>query len=261
MGWFTKLKTRVLVGAGADAPLQASQPPLREQRLLPDWAPEEIDALLDAARYSRLCYATCEQYNAPLQSVVLAFDMNENQLLLDEFFPSPATGLIDTNLTLTLSTPVGALYLEVKVTQRVTFAGGPALVARVYSKGVHPDIRQSARVAFAKGQAPAIELLLPMTPLMRGHVVDLSPNGLLMCCPSARRPNLFTHKGECKVMFDEHFRLRANVRIQHARFIRKPFRHSMLRVAFCNLPADQKEQLAAFLVEFESATAHRHRAA
>lgn len=261
MSWFSKLKARVSISAGADVHAKALQPSTGQRRPRLEWTPTELSILSHAAKHSCLCYGVCDEYNASLQSVILGVDVDENQLLLDEFFPSPAMGLIDANLTLSLNTPTGALYLGITIVRRVAFAGGPALVAHITAKSTHQTVIQTATVAFAKDQAPAIELLLPMTPMMCGHVVELSPTGLSMYCAATRRPSLFTHSGECKITFSEHFRLKANVRIQHVAFSRKPFRHSLLRITFCSLPADQKEQLQAFLMEFKSAEEHCHRAA
>lgn len=263
MKWFNKLTARLLQPRD-DARQHSS---LRNWSLEPrpqaqlEWTPKEIGALLDAEKRSQLCYATCQEYNATLQSVILGFDLRGSQLLLDDFFPSPAAGVCDNKLTLSLPTVLGSLCLEVEIIERVTFSGGPALVAHISKKRVYPTGRPLARVAFCKDRAPAVELLLAMTPLMHGHVVNLSHSGLLMSCAVAQKPSLFTHHGACKIAFSEQFRLQANARVHHVSFHRKPFRHSLLRIEFYDLNTEQKDQLDAFIQQFEVTAEHSPQAA
>lgn len=254
MSWFKELKTRLLQAGKSQPERPSSRSWLLEARPQPQllWTTNEIGILLDAEKRSQLCYAISQEHNATLQSVILGFDLGGNQLLLDDFFPSPASGMGDNHLTLTLPTSLGALHLEVEIIERIRFGGDPALVARIHKKTLYPEGKGRSRIAFDKNQSPTIELLLAMTPLMHGHVLDLCQTGLLMSCAATQKPSIFTHHGTCKIVFTTHFCLSTKVRIRHLSFHRKPFRHSLLRVEFEHLDDEQKDQLAMFIRQFEN---------
>lgn len=263
MGWFDWLKVRIL---SEQAPLsleslslRSSNSAYRPQRL--HWTPEEVDALLTAEKHSHFCYATCPGHSATMQSVVLGFDLSSEQILLDQFFPTPASGLTDQILTVTLPTTAGTLSLDIDIKEKIVFAGSAALVANIQRKSLHKDQHQLRQVVFDKKHAPAIELLLPMTPLMSGHIVNLSEHALLMSCPARERPNLFTHDGECKIVLNDQVTFKARVRIKQVHFNRKPFRHNMVRLIFRDLSADQLEQLREFITQLGAVNGDVHWAA
>ena len=255
MSWFDKLKTLLLSGqtvAGIEPPGAHSLSLENSPKTHLDWSSQEIGALLAAEKSAHFCYASHPQYKSPLQSVILGFDLSNNHILLDEFFPCPASGLIDQILTLTLPTILGVLRLEMEISEKVILDGQAAFIAHIRNKAILQDRRQSSRVAFAKDQAPAIELLLPMSPLIHGQVIDLSDNGLLMAYPSPQKPDFFTHSGECKILFNEQFTFKALAKIKQVRFNRKPFRHNLLRISFCALEQEQKDQLQMFIHRYQS---------
>lgn len=263
MSWFNELKTRLLSAGKTQTERQSSNSWLLETRPQAqlEWTADEIGIVLDAEKRSQLCYAMCQEQSATLQSVILGFDLRGSQLLLDDFFPAPANGLCDKNLTLTLPASHGALHLEVTIIERIRFGRDPALVARINKKTLYPEGKGRSRITFEKSHSPTIELLLAMTPMMHGHVLELSPTGLLMSCGAAQKPSIFTHHGICNIAFTEQFNLRSKVRIRHLSFHRKPFRHSLLRVEFYDLNEEQKDQLAIFIRQFEVTTEQSHRAA
>lgn len=263
MGWFYRLKARIL---SEQAPLSLESPPLRPhdsayrpQRL--HWNPQEVDALLIAEKHSRLCYATCPGHSVTMQSVVLGFDLSNEQILLDQFFPTPASGLTDQILTVTLPTAAGILYLDVEIKEKIVFAGSAALVASIQRKSMHENRHPLRQVVFDKKHAPVIELLFPMTPQMSGHIVNLSEHTVLMSCPAREKLNLFTHDGECKIVLSDQIAFRTRVRIKQIHFNRKPFRHNMVRLAFRELSVDQLEQLRAFITQLGTVNGDIHWAA
>jgi hypothetical protein len=217
-----------------------------------EWNQDEIAALLTAEQGAHFCYVHELDDKPPLQSVVLGFDLSCQQILLDEFFPSPAPWLFDQVLTLSLPTRLGVLRLDVEIREKVTIAGSSALVANIIGKAIHQDRRLHPRVAFAKQYAPAIDVLLPMAALIKGHAINLSEAGLLMTSGLDHKPEIFTQMGECKITFTEQFTFVAKMRIKELHFHRKPFKHNSLRIVFTDLTAEQKDQLREFISRIHS---------
>lgn len=216
------------------------------------WCQKELALLLSAQQSGRPCYAQYQGSDVTMQSLILGFDVGSDQLVLDEFVPSPAAGVIDRQLIVRLGSATALLQLQVLVTGRMTFGAHGALAAKVICKTFNETPIQARPVVFSRQHAPAIDLLLPMNPLLRGQVLEISTDELLISAPASAKPSLYTRKGQCKIRFAEQFSLQCAVTIKSLRFVRKPSRHSIVHATFEGLTDEQSEQLAYFTRQLRS---------
>lgn len=219
------------------------------------WTSGETRVLLDCEEQKTICAITDHTRETPMQTVVLGCDPTAHQVLLDDFFPRPKVSPVGGRFQLQLPMGVGMLLLQVVVRDEIGVAPTPAYVAEVVDKRVLKDRRLSQRLLFSSASAPRIDLLVPFSPRLRGHLLDLSEGGFAMVYYGASTPKLFTRAGECRIDFDEHFVLRAKVQVQQVRPRRKPFHHTVVRIRFSELTASERDRISAFIDECVAGTA------
>lgn len=216
------------------------------------WDSGELDLLRDCESHTTLCSATEETTGEVMQTVVLGFERGTQRVLLDEFFPARSRVLPGQKFQLSLPSRAGVLILEVIVRDSIWVARNPAYVAEILAKKHLRDRRVQSRVAFAGTAAPKVDLLLPLTPAMRGQLVDLSPKGCAIACLSPQKPQLFSRRGQCRIHFSDTFVLAADIQVTQANFQRQPCRHTLFRARFLALPVAGQEQLLAFIHSYET---------
>lgn len=262
MHWL-KISSWLLKARHHQSMLQEPQPLDLAQAVAPrlPWCQKELALLLSAQQSGRPCYAERRGSDLTMQSLILGFDVDSNQLLLDEFVPSPAAGVIDRQLTVHLASSTAVLQLQVLVTGRVRIGAHAALATTVLCKSFVDGPKSEPSVVFNRQQAPAIDLLLPMNPLLRGQVLELSSEKLLISAPVTDRPSLYTRNGQCRIRFAEQFSLQCAVKIKSLRFVRKPSRHSIVHASFEDLTKEQTEQLTYFTRQLRSSGGQNPQAA
>jgi len=213
----------------------------------PSWSPAETRILAQCEHSKTICTITNSSHGTPLQTVVLGNDPATNQLLLDDFFPRPATSPVGDRFQLSLPMGKGLMLLQVVVREEMRAAPAPVYVAEVVDKTTVTDRRQSQRLCFSSAMAPRVDLLIPLSPRLRGHLLDLSEGGFAMVFYGAAKPKLFARAGDCRIEIDEDFVLRPKVLIQQVRTHRKPFPHTVIRLRFVDLAAADKDKLATFI--------------
>lgn len=219
------------------------------------WSAGETRVLLDCEEKKTICSINDHAKDTPMQTVVLGCDPTAHQVLLDEFFPRPAVSPVGGRFQLQLPMGTGLLLLQVVVRDEIGVAPTPAYVAEVVDKRVLKDRRQSQRLQFSSATAPRIDLLVPFSPRLRGHLLDLSEGGFAMVYYGVNKPKLFTRAGDCRIDFDDRFILRAKVQVQQVRPRRKPFHHTVIRIRFSELPAADKDRISAFIHDCMASTA------
>jgi hypothetical protein len=202
---------------------------------------------LDCEEKKTICSITDQVRDTPMQTVVLGCDPITHQVLLDDFFPRPPVSPVGGRFQLHLPMGRGLLLLQVVVRDEIGVAPTPAYIAEVVDKIVVKDRRLSQRLQFSGSSAPRIDLLVPFSPRLRGHLLDLSEDGFAMVYYGATKPKLFTRAGDCRIDFDERFVLRAKVQVQQVRSRRKPFHHTVIRIRFSELTAVDRDRISAFI--------------
>lgn len=219
-----------------------------------DWSGDEAGILLRAERNKPFCHAKFVNTEEQFQTVLLGFDLKADQILIDEFFPVPKSSLLNTRFELTITAPEGLLVLEVTTKEKVYMDSQPSFVLSVLSKKRVNDRRLNPRIQFTRNIAPKIELIIPMSGLIKGHLIDLSTEGLTMNFFGAQKPQLMSSSGECTLHFSDQVKLRVKMRIKQVSFSRKPCSHTMLRMLFRQTSDTQNDQLHAFIQSFEALT-------
>jgi hypothetical protein len=219
----------------------------------PNWSPAETRTLTECVRHKTICSITNGAYEAPRQTLVLGCDTSNNQLLLDDFFPRPSRTPIGERFQLNLPLGKGMLMLQVVVRDEIGAAPTPVYVAEVVEKTVVTDRRLNPRLHFPSSAAPRVDLLVPFSPHLGGHLLDISEGGFAMVFYGSTKPKLFTRSGDCRINFDAEFVLRPKVVVQQVRSHRKPFHHTIIRVRFAELSAAERERLKVFIQDCSSA--------
>lgn len=220
------------------------------------WNPAESAAIARCEQQKTICSISGSAYETPVQTVVLGCDSGSNMLLLDEFFPRAAVSPVGGQFQLNLPMGTGLLLLYVIVRSQIQVGGSPAYVAEVISKEAVSDRRLSPRLLFKNASSPRVDLLVALSPRLRGHLMDLSDNGFTMVFYGAAKPKLFTSKGDCRVDFDEHFVLRSKVQILQIRSRRKPFLHTLVRGQFVDLPEAERDRIRVFIRDCVTQSEH-----
>ena len=211
------------------------------------WTAGETRVLLDCEQSKTICSVSDHARDIPMQTVVLGCDPSVHQVLLDDFFPRPTASPVGGRFQLQLPMGEGLLFLQLVVRDEIGVAATPAYVAEVVDKMAVKDRRQNQRLQFNSASAPRIDLLVPFSPRLRGHLLDLSEGGFAMVYYGATKPKLFTRTGDCRIDFDKNFVLRTKVQVLQVRPRRKPFHHTVIRVRFSDLSAAERDRIAAFI--------------
>ncbi len=220
------------------------------------WTAGETRVLLNCEESKTICSISDHARDTPMQTVVLGCDPSVHQVLLDEFFPRPAVSPLGGRFQLQLPMGEGLLLLQLVVRDEIGVAATPAYVAEVVDKLVVKDRRQNQRLQFSSASAPRIDLLVPFSPRLRGHLLDLSEGGFAMVYYGATKPKLFTRTGDCRIDFDKNFVLRTQVQVLQVRPRRKPFHHTVIRVRFSDLSPAERDRIATFIHECMSSAAN-----
>lgn len=254
MCWYRSLTQRLLAHwpvlhseRGAAAPH-----PLPQDRIKSDWDATEVAALTTAMQRSLFCYASCPASAVPMQSVILGFDSDTSHILLDEFFPLPASGVFDQSIDISVPCHEGFLHLNVVIVDRLKRADNCALIAKIVQRRVDQQRSTLAKVTFAEGAGPTVDVLVPLVPFMRGKVTELSIDGLIASIPQLQKPVLHTRRGSCSLVLEFGLKIQAKVSVKEISFHRKPFRHSLVHLKFDPLQAEQRDQLMLLIAQFST---------
>jgi len=227
---------------------------LRQQPLL-IWETAELDLLYNCERNNTLCSATEDASGETLQTVVLGFEHDTQRILLDEFFPAHhQRNFLGQKFQLCLPSRGGVLVLEVIVRDAIWIAQNPAYVVEILNKKRVSDRRIHPRLTFSGPETPSVDLLLPLTPALRGQLLDLSSKGCAITCFGPQKPQIYSRKGQCRIRFSETFVMTADIQVTQVNFQRRPSRHTLFRARFQPLPLTTQEQLLTFIHSYESLT-------
>lgn len=244
--WFREPSSNVIAAPSPDPAfwnLNHSEPLI--------WETTELDLLRDCERNTTLCSVTQDSTGVTLQTVILGFERDTQRILLDEFFPTSQSLLFGQKFQLSLPSRAGILVLQVVVRDCIRVARNPAYVVEVLDKKRLSDRRVHPRLTFAGGGAPSVDLLLPLTPALRGQLLDLSAKGCAITCFGPQKPQLYSRKGQCRIRFSEAFVMTVDIHLIQVNFQRRPCRHTLFRARFQPLALSTQEQLLTFIHSYE----------
>lgn len=215
----------------------------------PDWQDGEVAALMAYEHAHQRCAAT-DHRGQYWQTLILGADLNAGHLLLDEFFPAPPAEILagEVPITLQLVGQPGILEVEVRLTKPYWISGQRAFVGTVIGKQFSENRNLCPSVRFARGQAPQGQLLLPLSPLLKGHVTELSRGGFSMTVYTHAKPELLARIGDCQLRFSDRFLLKTSAQVKSMQFSRRPCCHLQVHGQFQQLSNEQSDNLKQFLL-------------
>lgn len=218
-----------------------------------NWSRAEITALVMYQRRHTRCTVTSCTSERQWQTVILGFDLTNGEILLDEFFPAPPATVIagEQELSLILTAEQGLMELKLRIVRRIGTGRHASLLAKTHQHALHPCHRTGLSMEFARHLAPRIEFLVPMVPLIKGHISQLSPDGAVLDCYMAEKPKLVTFEGHCSINFDDRFQIDTSAKVHQVHFSRSPYRHCQIHLIFDGLTPEQRNQITAFLTTLE----------
>lgn len=187
------------------------------------------------------------------QSVLIAFDLETNQVLIDHPFPHTSKADIEEaqHITLHLNSPSGRMTLSLKLEGELNTPYESALVMTIISKQCHNDRRTQRRVYFDSELMPDAQINLPMRSGLKGRLQDLSEGGFCMKVYGPKDTSILRRQGDCILEIDSHFKLKCKVEIRDGRFTREPCAFTLIRVMFCHLSSAEQDRLRAFLIAMD----------
>ncbi len=214
------------------------------------WCDEELQVLLWNEGAKPQLQVELAGRSGLFQSCLLAFDPDNDQLLIDGLFPVPPLDLIHQlpGFSITLFKHQAVLQLWVTLEQYALFHGKPALLVRIAQKTFRQDRRAHSRVQFPRGQGPIALLQLPMQPQLRASLVNVSRGGL--------RLNIFGKHNDpwpqhtpiaCQLHLADHLKLDCQLQLKAVQYYRSPCQHTQVRAKFAPMTAQQQHTLHLFL--------------
>lgn len=218
------------------------------------WSSEELEALLFCEQHKPLCSVhNLHDAESSAQTLLIGCDIFAGRLLLDEFFPQINHTSTGSAIKLILPAKAGRLHVRAIVEERVDTQKLPCVLACITDKYYLADRRVWPRTHFAATEQPAIKLSLPMQHERPGRLLNVSASGFLMSIPALDKPFHSGETGQCHIQFHEQFRLRAKVKVQSVRLLRKPYRHTVIRGIFLDLTDVERERLSQFVLRHKRA--------
>lgn len=219
------------------------------------WEAEQTEAIRKCEKQRTFCSVIDPANGDVMQTVILRFNQTTHQVLLDEFFPNPGFSPIGGRFQLNIPAENGLLALQIVVRRQADIENAPAYVAEVVEKSSTAQKRPIHWTRFKGMATPRVELLVPLTPMIAGQLLELSEDEFSMAFCGSDRPRFHARKGECRIYFSDHFVLHTRVQIQQALACRRPFHHTLLKVSFCEMKTTEKDRLLSFLQNFADSQA------
>lgn len=226
---------------------------LHVDSLAQQWSSEELRALLYCEHHKPMCTVTSEDNGLVAQTLLIGCDASQGHLLLDDFFPRIPVDL-GSKVKLNFPAKDGELNMVVKIIERVEMRSDACLLASVESKYFLSDRRQLPRTQFSMRQQPGIQLHVPMHGLHQGKLINVSTEGFMMNSLATEKPCLSGERGFCEISFHNQFELHSCVKVQAVRWVRKPYRHVLIRGLFVSLDESQQDRLNEFVTRHLLAT-------
>ncbi|GAA5316159.1 MAG: hypothetical protein AseanaTS_13640 [Candidatus Pelagadaptatus aseana] len=220
----------------------------------------QLVPLFELQQKRQLLEVICDRTGEKFQSLILDIDFNNNQLIIDDLFPSPAAGIFQPGeyftvrhhkdgLVLCFSAPLEAISVE---------NHSPIYHLRLPQSVSYQQRRQNSRMTLSKQQPLTVRLVSPwrtpwyatannisaggMRVIVGGNVLDqLRPGALLPLC---------------EFSFHEDFQVRCQARAKSFRFVRRPYRHTEISLEFTDMAqqhATQIRQLISTIQEPQAA--------
>lgn len=226
--------------------LAVTELPLADS-LLPPWSSDEVSIALRCEQHKPMCTVRSLTDGDAYQTILLGLDLDNNLLLLDDFFPKITLIKRFAPMQIILIGDAGILALTIIPEESFELNSKPAMLVRITNKLCLSDRRIHQRTSFQEHFSPKVTLLVPMSGELKGNLQNISCGGLMMRCHASNKLEFHASTGECLLEFNEAFTLNVRVKIKTVKFFRKPYRHSFIRLIFTDLNSHQQDQIQLFI--------------
>ncbi len=190
------------------------------------------------------------------QSMILAVDLNREQLELDELFPQPADFIYQPGDKFTVKHHHQGLVLSFTCTLNsiVMSLSSPIYTLQLPEQVNYQQRRQFTRLTLSKQQPLSVRLQSPRRTPWYATANNISAGGMRLVIGGNVLDQLQhnTYLPECEFRFNHDFQIRCQARVKGFRFLRRPYRHTELSIEFKDMGPQQRGQLEQLIESFSS---------
>lgn len=195
----------------------------------------------------QLIEVTSERTGETYQSIILAIDLLNETLELDELFPQPASHIYRPGDLFTLkhhqhgqimlvTTPLASILIN---------RNSPVYRLQLPEQVSYQQRRQHPRVNLSKQQPLSVRLQSPLRTPWYAMANNLSVGGMRLVVGGNIADQLYRDAvlPECSFKLHDNLHIHCEATVKAFRFVRRPYRHTEISIAFKDLGPRQTLQL------------------
>lgn len=195
----------------------------------------------------QLIEVTSERTGETYQSMILAIDLLNDTLELDELFPQPASHIYRPGDLFTLKHhQYGQIMLVTTPLESILISrNSPVYRLQLPEDVSYQQRRQHPRVNLSKQQPLSVRLQSPLRTPWYATANNLSVGGMRLVVGGNVADQLYRDAllPECSFKLHDHLHIRCEATVKAFRFVRRPYRHTEISIAFKDLGPRQTLQL------------------
>jgi c-di-GMP-binding flagellar brake protein YcgR len=206
-----------------------------------------IGPLLALQEKKQLIEVVCSKTGERYQSMVLAVDLQQDIIALDELFPNPTYGTYQPGDQFTVRHHEDGKLLSFTATldSLILQDGSPIYNFVLPEKVSYQQRRSSTRILLSRQQPLTVKLLSPLRTPWYATANNLSASGMRVVVggnvidqlhPGSLLPN-------CEFTFHPEIDIRCQAKVRAFRFLRRPYRHTEISMEFTDMAPQQRMQL------------------
>lgn len=229
-------------------PVLDDSPPVQDFSLLALHNPR-YRALIKLQQERQIVEVIHNQYR--LQSIVLYVNPGQGVFTLDELFPEQESPVVVPGDQLTLRHHNNGRILAVTATviNVEHTSNRPYFILKLPESVEYHQRRSSERVTMSQAYSITARLKKPMQNSWVGRIQNLSTGGMRVAVSGNLLRELYHGVSfhRCEFQFTSEFAIQCQAIVRGFRFVRHPYRHTQLNLAFQNLPTQQAQQLQLYI--------------
>ena len=203
--------------------------------------------LFDLQEKRQLIEVTSERTGETYQSMILSIDLLNETLELDELFPQPASHIYRPGDLFTLKHHHQGQILLMTTPLESVLISRSTLVYRLQlpTEVCYQQRRLHPRVTLSKQQPLSVRLQSPLRAPWHAIANNLSVGGMRLVVGGNVVDQLFRDAvlPECEFKLHDNLHIRCAATVKSFRFVRRPYRHTEISIAFKDLSPRQTLQL------------------
>jgi c-di-GMP-binding flagellar brake protein YcgR len=190
------------------------------------------------------------------QSMILAVDLNREQIELDELFPQPADFIYQPGDSFTVKHHHRGLVLSFscKLNGIAANLSSPIYTLELPERVDYEQRRRFTRLTLSKQQPLSVRLQSPRRTPWYATANNISAGGMRLVIGGNILDQLQhnTYLPELEFRFNTDFQVRCQARVKGFRFLRRPYRHTELSIEFKDMAPQHRGQLAQLIESFNA---------